>query len=77
MKLKLSKMLKEIRPFIKSIITDNRKKLSKHQFIADEYCIFFFACENSPCQKDFNKNLNEIVYQHIRTEKNQTILTKL
>lgn len=35
-KIKLSQMLDEIRPFIKSMTGDNGKGFSEHQFITDE-----------------------------------------
>ncbi len=39
--IKLSEMLEKIRSFIKSIIVDNGKGFSTHQFITDQYCFFF------------------------------------
>ena len=47
-KQKLSEMLDEIRPYIKSITADNGKEFAGHQYITDEYCDFFFANPYSP-----------------------------
>jgi IS30 family transposase len=53
--------LEEIRPFIKSITTDNGKEFSAHQFISEEYCDFFFANLYSPWERGSNENLNGLV----------------
>jgi IS30 family transposase len=60
-KIKLSQMLEEIRPFIKSITADNGKEFSAHQFISEEYCDFFFANPYSPWERGSNENLNGLV----------------
>ena len=62
---KLSQMLEEIRPFIKSITGDNGKEFSEHQFITDEYCDFYFANPYSPWERGSNENLNGLVRQYI------------
>jgi IS30 family transposase len=64
-KIKLSQMLEEIRPFIKSITADNGKEFSAHQFISEEYCDFFFANPYSPWERGSNENLNGLVRQYI------------
>ena len=64
-RIKLSEMLDEIRPFIKSITADNGKEFSAHQFITDEYCDFFFANPYSPWERGSNENLNGLVRQYI------------
>lgn len=64
-KIKLSQMLDEIRPFIKSITADNGKEFSEHQFITDEYCDFYFANPYSPWERGSNENLNGLVRQYI------------
>jgi IS30 family transposase len=64
-KIKLSQMLDEIRPFIKSITGDNGKEFSEHQFITDEYCDFYFANPYSPWERGSNENLNGLVRQYI------------
>lgn len=51
--IKLSEMLEEIRPFIKTITADNGKEFAGHQFIADEYCDFYFANPYSSLGKRF------------------------
>ena len=62
---KLSQMLEEIKPFIKSITGDNGKEFSEHQFITDEYCDFYFANPYSPWERGSNENLNGLVRQYI------------
>jgi len=64
-KIKLTQMLDEIRPFIKSITGDNGKEFSAHQFITDEYCDFYFANPYSPWERGSNENLNGLVRQYI------------
>lgn len=64
-KIKLSQMLEEIRPFIKSITADNGKEFSAHRFISEEYCDFFFANPYSPWERGSNENLNGLVRQYI------------
>ncbi len=64
-KTKLSQMLDEIRPFIKSITGDNGKEFSEHQFITDEYCDFYFANPYSPWERGSNENLNGLIRQYI------------
>ena len=38
----LSDMLEQIKPYIKSITSDNGKEFAKHKDIADQYCDFFW-----------------------------------
>lgn len=64
-KIKLSQMLEEIRPFIKSVTGDNGKEFSEHQFITDEYCDFYFANPYSPWERGSNENLNGLIRQYI------------
>lgn len=64
-KIKLSQMLEEIRPFIKSITGDNGKEFSAHQFITDEYCDFYFSNPYSPWERGSNENLNGLIRQYI------------
>lgn len=64
-RLKLSQMLDEIKPYIKSITGDNGKEFSEHQYITDEYCDFFFANPYSPWERGSNENLNGLVRQYI------------
>ena len=64
-RIKLSEMLDEIRPFIKSITADNGKEFSANQFITDEYCDFFFANPYSPWERGSNENLNGLERQYI------------
>lgn len=51
---KLSQMLEEIKPFIKSITGNNGKEFSEHQFIIDDYCDFYFANPYSPWERGSN-----------------------
>ena len=62
---KLSDMLEKIKPYIKSITSDNGKEFAKHQEIANEYCDFFFANPYSPWERGANENLNGLVRQYI------------
>ena len=62
---KLSDMLEKIKPYIKSITSDNGKEFAKHQDIADEYCDFFFANPYSPWERGANENLNGLIRQYI------------
>ncbi|NQY08125.1 MAG: IS30 family transposase, partial [Flavobacteriales bacterium] len=62
---KLSHMLEQIKPYIKSITSDNGKEFVKHQDIADEYCDFFFANPYSPWERGANENLNGLIRQYI------------
>ncbi len=64
-RIKLSQMLDEIRPFIKSITGDNGKEFSEHQFITDEYCNFYFANPYSPWERGSNENINGLIRQYI------------
>ena len=63
--IKLSQMLDEIRPFIKTITGDNGIEFSEHKFITDEYCDFYFANPYSPWERGANENLNGLVRQYI------------
>jgi transposase, IS30 family len=74
-RIKLSEMLDEIRPFIKSITGDNGKEFSAHQFITDEYCDFFFANPYSPWERGSNENLNGLVRQYIPKSSDFSILS--
>jgi len=65
-RLKLSEMLDEIRPYIKSITADNGKEFAAYQYIADEYCDFYFANPYSPWERGSNENLNGLVRQYIQ-----------
>lgn len=69
-RLELSKMLDEIRPYIKSITGDNGKEFAGHQFITDEYCDFFFANPYSPWERGSNENLNGLIRQYIPKSSN-------
>jgi transposase, IS30 family len=64
-KQKLSGLLEEIRPYIKSITGDNGKEFAAHQHITDEYCDFYFANPYSPWERGANENLNGLVRQYI------------
>lgn len=64
-RLKLSEMLDEIRPYIKSITADNGKEFAAHQFFTEQYCDFYFADPYSPWQRGSNENLNGLVRQYI------------
>ena len=61
----LSDMLEQIKPYIKSITSDNGKEFAKHQDIADQYCDFFFANPYSPWERGANENLNGLIRQYI------------
>lgn len=74
-KIKLSQMLEEIRPFIKSITGDNGKEFSQHQFITDEYCDFYFANPYSPWERGSNENLNGLVRQYIPKSSDFSIIS--
>lgn len=75
-KIKLSQMLEEIRPFIKSITADNGKEFSEHQFISDEYCDFYFANPYSPWERGSNENLNGLVRQYIPKSSDFSTITE-
>ncbi len=75
-KIKLSQMLEEIRPFIKSITGDNGKEFSAHQFITDEYCDFYFANPYSPWERGSNENLNGLVRQYIPKSSDFSIISE-
>ena len=75
-KIKLSQMLEEIRPFIKSITADNGKEFSEHQFITDEYCDFYFANPYSPWERGSNENLNGLVRQYIPKSSDFSTITE-
>lgn len=75
-KIKLSQMLDEIRPFIKSITGDNGKEFSEHQFITDEYCDFFFANPYSTWERGSNENLNGLVRQYIPKSSDFSLLSE-
>ena len=62
---KLVEMLEEIKPYLKSITGDNGKEFAGHQYIADEYCDFFFANPYSPWERGSNENLNGLIRQYI------------
>jgi IS30 family transposase len=64
-RLKLSEMLEQIRPYIRSITADNGKEFSEHQYITDEYCDFYFANPYSPWERGANENLNGLIRQYI------------
>ena len=61
----LSDMLEQIKPYIKSITSDNGKEFAKHQDLADQYCDFFFANPYSPWERGANENLNGLIRQYI------------
>jgi IS30 family transposase len=67
---KLAEMLDEIRPYLKSITGDNGKEFAGHQYIADEYCDFFFANPYSPWERGSNENLNGLIRQYIPKKSN-------
>ena len=75
--IKLSEMLEEIRPFIKTITADNGKEFAGHQFIADEYCDFYFANPYSPWERGSNENLNGLIRQYIPKKSNFDDFTEL
>jgi transposase, IS30 family len=75
-KIKLSQMLEEIRPFIKSITGDNGKEFSEHQFITDEYCDFYFANPYSPWERGSNENLNGLIRQYIPKSSDFSLLSE-
>lgn len=75
-KIKLSEMLDEIRPFIKSITGDNGKEFSAHQFITDEYCDFYFANPYSPWERGSNENLNGLVRQYIPKKSDFSLISQ-
>ena len=62
---KLCETLDEIRPFLKTITSDNGKEFAQHQDITDQYCDFFFADPYSPWQRGANENLNGLIRQYI------------
>ena len=62
---KLAEILEEIRPYLKSITSDNGKEFAGHQFITDEYCDFYFANPYSPWERGSNENLNGLIRQYI------------
>lgn len=64
-RIKLSQMLEEIKPYIKSITADNGKEFAEHQFFSEEYCDFFFANPYSPWERGSNENLNGLIRQYI------------
>jgi transposase, IS30 family len=61
----LSEMLEEIRPYIRSITGDNGKEFAEHQHITDQYCDFYFANPYSPWERGSNENLNGLIRQYI------------
>lgn len=64
-KTKLCEILDEIHPYLKSITADNGKEFSEHQYIADNYCDFYFANPYSPWERGSNENLNGLIRQYI------------
>lgn len=64
-KQKLSEMLLEIKPNIKSITADNGKEFAQHQYFTKEFCDFFFANPYSPWERGSNENLNGLIRQYI------------
>jgi transposase, IS30 family len=61
----LCKMLDEIKPYLKTITSDNGKEFAEHQYIADEYCDYYFANPYSPWERGANENLNGLIRQYI------------
>ena len=62
---KLCDRLDEIKPFLKTITSDNGKEFSEHQYITDQYCDFYFANPYSPWERGANENLNGLIRQYI------------
>lgn len=75
-RVELSAMLEEIRPYLKSITADNGKEFSEHQHIADEYCDFYFANPYSPWERGSNENLNGLIRQYIPKKSDFSIISK-
>jgi IS30 family transposase len=63
--LAMRSILEEIKPYIKSITSDNGKEFAQHQKISEDYCDFYFADPYSPWQRGANENLNGLVRQYI------------
>lgn len=61
----IESILREIKPYIKSITADNGKEFALHQEINDHYCDFYFADPYSPWQRGANENINRLVRQYI------------
>ena len=67
---KLTEILDEIRPYLKSITGDNGKEFAGHQYITDEYCDFFFTNPYSLWERGSNENLNGLIRQYIPKKSN-------
>jgi len=58
--------LKDWKPFLNTITSDNGKEFADHQWIAQKLCIdFFFAKPYASWQRGSNENYNRLVRQYI------------
>ncbi len=73
---KLSKMLDEIKPYLKTITADNGKEFSEHKRISEEYCDFYFANPYSPWERGSNENLNSLVRQYIPKSSDLSLISE-